>query len=92
MDGQRHGRSVAAYEEAKAEAEAILLKATKGELETLQMSKADLVSYTRATQGLQPFNVPLERAAEDHAAMLKLPGGAVTHLEASGGGQRQGRR
>ncbi|MBI2925005.1 MAG: site-specific integrase [Verrucomicrobia bacterium] len=82
VDGQRRFRSFARYREAKAETDATLLKATKGELETLRMSKGDLVAHTRAVQALQSFNVPLERAAEDYAAMLKLLGGAVTPLEA----------
>lgn len=82
VDGKRRFRSFTSYKDARAEADAILLKATRGELETIDMAKSDLVAYTRSVNALKPHNVPPDHAADEYARCLKLLAGSVTPLEA----------
>jgi integrase len=82
VDGKRRFRSFATYSEARAEADAILLKAMRGELETIDMAKADVLAYTRAVNALKPFDIAPDQAAEEFVRCLKVLAGAVTPLEA----------
>ncbi|MGD0537336.1 MAG: hypothetical protein ABSC03_06785 [Verrucomicrobiota bacterium] len=82
LDGKRRFRSFADYRDAREAADAVLLKAARGELETLDMDRAAVVAYSRAALALKPFNIPVDRAAEDYARLLELLGGSVQPVEA----------
>lgn len=82
VDGKRRFRSFETYAKAKAAADGIIEKATRGELDTIDMDKATILAYSRAVHALRPFNVGVDRAAEEFARCLELLGGKATPLEA----------
>ena len=75
MDGRRKFNSFTSYKDAREKADDILTRANRGELDTLSMTKADLLLFTRAVQSLKPWGIPLDTAAVHFAEACKALGG-----------------
>jgi integrase len=72
--GIRTKRRFASLEEAKSEAERVAARLANGDLEALQLSSTDRLSYVEALRHLQPFKLPLHLATAEYAkAKEKLP-------------------
>ena len=83
LGGKRHRLSVGDLDAAKAEAAAKATQLARGDVDAVQLTGRDRLTYGRALDAVKPFGTPLDAAAIEYAEAKKLLGGHSL-IEAAG--------
>jgi integrase len=75
LGGKRHRLSLGDLDAAKTEAAAKAAQMARGDLDAVQLTGRDRLTYGRALDAVKPFGAPLDAAAIEYAEAKKLLGG-----------------
>lgn len=75
LGGKRHRLNFRDLETAKVEAQAKAAQLSRGDVDAMQLTGRDRLTYGRALDAVKAFDIPLDAAAIDYAEARKILGG-----------------